>query len=257
MSKIYCVYCGTKNKDSDKQCSKCKKKLNPIEHPFKDYLYNHIRDDLKGKVTDSIISLIENFIKSHIYGTLMSAVIIFTITSGIIGLIGSRQGYIEKVNQRPNLIVENDLGHNEDDDYDGEYYTVTLYPFAECCDENVNKICDDSYTFRMKADTRLKDNVEFMNHWLVKDNNNQEWPEDNEFYEYQKYLDYSNEYNETESSYNSCMNSCTADGTRWGECNNKCEEQYDYYSVPLPSVVDLNIKVNNNMKLVARSGCGA
>ena len=58
MKKVFCVHCGSKNKYKDKICVKCKKKLNPKENLFKEYVINHIKDfflgDIDGKITDFI-----------------------------------------------------------------------------------------------------------------------------------------------------------------------------------------------------------
>ena len=87
--KIYCVFCGLENDAVLEICSNCKKNLHPKNHLFRDFLYDHIKDDLKGKVTDSIFSYLKNFIISHLYGTGMFLSVIFTtvvvITSSISG----------------------------------------------------------------------------------------------------------------------------------------------------------------------------
>lgn len=77
--KLYCVYCGVENDLKSEKCKKCDKPLHPKNQLFKEFLYNHIRSDLKGKLTDSIFSYIKNFIISHLYGTVMSLSIIFAL----------------------------------------------------------------------------------------------------------------------------------------------------------------------------------
>ncbi len=81
---IYCVFCGAENVNTDTNCVKCKKDLHPKNEPFKDFLYRHIKDDLKGKVEDSIFSYLKNFIISNLYGIAMTISIVFTITTIII-----------------------------------------------------------------------------------------------------------------------------------------------------------------------------
>ena len=80
---IYCVFCGTKNSINDEKCSKCKKSLHPKNTLFKDFLYEHIRDDLKDKLEDNIFSYIKNFIISHLYGSLMFVSVVFTVVTVI------------------------------------------------------------------------------------------------------------------------------------------------------------------------------
>lgn len=105
MKKVYCVYCGTSNKSSDTVCSKCQKKLNPKESLFKDYLIDHIKDDLKGNVKDNIFSLITNFIKSHLYGTIMSVALISAAASGVVSL-KSDEVALKKVESKPDIKIE-------------------------------------------------------------------------------------------------------------------------------------------------------
>lgn len=81
---IYCVFCGTENKSTDENCKKCKKDLHPKNEPFKDFLYRHIKDDLKGKVEDNIFSYLKNYIISHLYGMTMTMSIIFTVVTVIL-----------------------------------------------------------------------------------------------------------------------------------------------------------------------------
>ena len=81
---IYCIFCGAKNISTDTKCVECKKDLHPKNEPFKDFLYSHIKDDLKGKVEDNIFSYIKNYIISHLYGAAMTVSIIFTAVAIII-----------------------------------------------------------------------------------------------------------------------------------------------------------------------------
>ena len=82
---IYCVYCGEKNDALKEKCIKCNKTLHPKNQLFKEFLYNHIKSDLRGKLNDSIFSYLKNYIISHLYGILMTASIAFTA----ITMIGS------------------------------------------------------------------------------------------------------------------------------------------------------------------------
>ena len=79
--KIYCIYCGTENQLNDKKCCECNKKLNPKEHQILDYLKDHIKDDLTEKAQDKVIDIIINYIKSHLYGFILTMSIIITTTT--------------------------------------------------------------------------------------------------------------------------------------------------------------------------------
>ena len=103
MKKIYCIRCGNKNDKRSERCNKCHCKLNQKESLWKDYIFDHIKDDLKGKVTDNIFSLLTNFIKSHLYGVVMSILVLIVGTGGIIYI--KQDDYIEKVDHVPTSIV--------------------------------------------------------------------------------------------------------------------------------------------------------
>lgn len=113
MGKIYCNFCGKENDEKSEKCIKCKERLNQKEHLWKDYLYDHIKDDLKGKVTDKTISLITNYVKSHLYGVILSLMILVTATTGIVNVIDN--SYIKDVDENKNIIeivpidIESDL----------------------------------------------------------------------------------------------------------------------------------------------------
>lgn len=80
-NKIYCVFCGAENKLSNKKCSQCKEKIDPKEHLFLDYLKEHINDDLSGRIQDNLFNIIINYIRSHLYGCILTISIIITTTA--------------------------------------------------------------------------------------------------------------------------------------------------------------------------------
>lgn len=153
MDKIYCVYCGCENEIEDKKCKKCKKKLNPKNTPWKDYIYKHIKSTLKDKAQDNIFSLIINFVKSHLYGTFMSIALISTGILGIVNVISdNRDSYIENVTEKPILqIVAENLSLDDDTvvllyDYinrnnfqiiDNDFYGTKLIQYDDFTDEDV------------------------------------------------------------------------------------------------------------------------
>lgn len=98
--KIYCVYCGEKNNIKDLKCKKCKKKLNPKENMLLDYIKDHIKDDVEGNIFD----IIKKFIISHLYGTFLTATLIFTIVSGIVTINNDEK--IIEVAEKPIILLD-------------------------------------------------------------------------------------------------------------------------------------------------------
>lgn len=149
--KIYCVYCGEKNNIIDTNCKKCNKKLNPKEHLFREYIIDHIKDDLKGKTQDKIFSIIKNFIISHLYGSIFTATLIFTIVSNIIVDIND-SNRIKEVTSKPTMMVGNVNKCNFENIKEQELVCnegYTLYNDI-CIKEEVvdaisNRVCKDNY----------------------------------------------------------------------------------------------------------------
>lgn len=113
MKKIYCVFCGKEN-DLDKtdKCVNCKEELDPIEHPWKDYIKDHIKSELKGKVTDKTTSLVLRFVESHIYGFLMSALIVSSAFGTVFNLV--KDNYITEVKEKPLMAVREEVDINSE-----------------------------------------------------------------------------------------------------------------------------------------------
>ena len=104
--KIYCIYCGTENNDEDTKCRHCHKKLHPKQSNLKLFLIRHTKDKLKEKISDSLFDLIRNFLLSHLYGMLVSVLVVFSSASVITAAVASSPGYIEKVTTQPEVLTE-------------------------------------------------------------------------------------------------------------------------------------------------------
>ena len=85
-SKIYCIFCGEKNFRQSKTCCKCGKSLNEKDHLWKEYLFNHTKDDLKDKLTNSFLSTLKNYIESHLYGTFITLSVVMGTSFAVINL---------------------------------------------------------------------------------------------------------------------------------------------------------------------------
>ena len=123
---IYCAFCGAENIKDDTNCKKCKKDLHPKNEPFKDFLYTHIKDDLKGKVEDSIISYLKNFIISHLYGIAMTLSIVFTAIV-IIAMPKSSYKVISSVDDINKTKANND----------SKEIVATVYTYDDSCYGNM------------------------------------------------------------------------------------------------------------------------
>ena len=97
MGKIYCVFCGTENDSKEDKCKnpKCKRKLNPKSHLFR----NYVIDKFKGDIDDSIFEIIFKFIKNNLYGVILSASVVATVTTVVINTINNN--YVEELTEEP------------------------------------------------------------------------------------------------------------------------------------------------------------
>ena len=123
---FYCIHCGTKNKKEEKKCKKCNKSLHPKCLVLKEYLLDHIKDDLKSDVQDTIIDLLKAWIVSHLYGIGITAAVLFTATT-----------FVTK--EVPSLKVKQDYKQIE------EPVAITI----TCSDLNLveqEKVCDEGFT---------------------------------------------------------------------------------------------------------------
>ena len=82
--KIYCIHCKSKNNKTDKYCSKCHRKLNPIDSVYITFISDEVKDKISGNIEDSIFTFIISFIKSHLYGTIVTFLVVGFVAGGII-----------------------------------------------------------------------------------------------------------------------------------------------------------------------------
>lgn len=104
--KKYCVFCGTENEDNVLNCKKCHKKLDPEEHPFLDYMKSKIKNKFQGEVEDNVKSILIHFIKSHLYGFIMTCSILITSTCVVVNTVKSNHEEIEMVTEKPTVVTK-------------------------------------------------------------------------------------------------------------------------------------------------------
>lgn len=80
---LYCQSCGAANKKSAVTCCACEKKLNKKGSPFCDFLKDHVKEALQDNITESVFSLIKNFLLSHLYGTVLTLCVIATVCMSV------------------------------------------------------------------------------------------------------------------------------------------------------------------------------
>ena len=97
MNKIYCIFCGEENNSKDKKCKnpKCGKELNPKSHLYRTYIYEKFKEDIGNSIFSHIIS----FLRRNLYGIIMSASIIATVS--IIIVNGLSNSYITELKEEP------------------------------------------------------------------------------------------------------------------------------------------------------------
>ena len=101
--KYYCVFCGTTHDSLKERCKKCHRKLNPKEHPFIEYLASQVSDKYVGDLQENVFSILINYIKSHLYGFILTCSILISATSVVINF-NQENSSIEKVTEKPTLV---------------------------------------------------------------------------------------------------------------------------------------------------------
>ncbi len=74
--KRYCIFCGSLLETDAGICPSCKKKIPEKDSPFREYLLRNTKEKLKEKVEDTVFSALKNWILSHLYGVVVSLLIV-------------------------------------------------------------------------------------------------------------------------------------------------------------------------------------
>lgn len=101
----YCINCGKQIADELDVCPFCSRKTNIKDNSLLDYMFNHIKGDLKSKTEDKLISIIKNYLLSHLYGTVM---VISVVAVAVSAAINSGVKADEIVRYRPEDAVIDD-----------------------------------------------------------------------------------------------------------------------------------------------------
>ena len=97
---IYCTFCGTLNKVEDTVCHKCHRFLKRGDHPLVDYMEEKIIGKYQGKLKNSFFSILTNYIKSHLYGFILTCSIFVSATAMIVSSVMSPDSKIHYVDDK-------------------------------------------------------------------------------------------------------------------------------------------------------------
>lgn len=103
MKKIHCIHCNEINNDKDILCSNCHKPL----HELDKYYLDMLKDDLTGKIKDSVTGFLLQLIKENFYGI----VITITIVSMVAINVAARKDnpeVVSRVTSTNEIVVHND-----------------------------------------------------------------------------------------------------------------------------------------------------
>lgn len=90
---LYCDYCGGTNKPSAVICEHCNRKMRMKHSAFLVFLKANTKNALLGDIQDRAFKRIRNFLLSHIYGVVVSILVVTTVTTYAI----PKDSHIEKV----------------------------------------------------------------------------------------------------------------------------------------------------------------
>ena len=252
--KIYCVYCGTENDAALEKCTKCKKELYPKNHLFKDFLYEHIRDDLKDKVQDNIFSYLKNYIISHLYGVVMTVSVLFTGVALVTSLTAKEYKTISDVN---------DINTAASSNTNGEVI-ITISTYDDMCASNFDpKLADVPFAMAGTI-SGLKRTIEVDK--LKKGQTIDDWCMENgsvilcteELMVYDKGIEkLTNEYREKVLAYADWVKAGNVGNAEYADKNYELEMLiHDIFVYDKMKKVNMNEKINKSIELyIPEVGC--
>ncbi|MBR3151266.1 MAG: hypothetical protein IKF46_04705 [Erysipelotrichaceae bacterium] len=144
--KRFCIFCGSPLSDSDKCCPVCRKEIPIKENLFKEYLYRNTKESLKGKVDDTLFNIVKNWILSHLYGLVVSIVLIGL--AGINLVSPQLPSYITKMNSSSHP-AEVSSAQTEQTEEEGSHSGD-----ASAVDEAVHRYTDSVFYFTVTDNGR-------------------------------------------------------------------------------------------------------
>ena len=81
MGRMFCVHCGAEIIENTVNCPDCGREHDPKERLFREFLIRHTKDELKGKASDRLFSILKNWLLSHLYGTVLTVSVVAVLTN--------------------------------------------------------------------------------------------------------------------------------------------------------------------------------
>ena len=110
----YCIFCGSPLSDGSRRCPVCKKEIPLKESLFREYLYKNTKESLKEKIDDTLFSAVKNWLLSHLYGLVVSIVLISL--AGVLLVSPRFPSYITEMNSssRPVEVSSTEAAQTDD-----------------------------------------------------------------------------------------------------------------------------------------------
>lgn len=114
MEQKYCIRCGKVNDNKRKRCKKCFRKLEPKEHLLIDYFIGKGW----GEAEETFSKNFKKLIIHYLYGFVMACSILVTTISVIANMKQSDTSYIEKVTEKPVIIMHKNPSNDNEKFFD-------------------------------------------------------------------------------------------------------------------------------------------
>ena len=135
----YCIYCGSPLPEGSAQCPKCGKVQEEKENLFKEYLWRHTKEKIRGDIDDSLFEIVKNWLMSHLFGVILLLTVIGTVAYVFSNRPPVRSSYIE-AGERPVAAAQADTGTETDtgmDEAEVEAIRTAVYDAIDQYKESV------------------------------------------------------------------------------------------------------------------------
>ncbi len=92
-NKRYCTQCGKELDSFVTVCPVCGRQLDEKENLLKDWLYRNTKENVRGKIDDSLFSVVKNWLLCHLYGVVVAVTV---IASAVLASRPTLPGYVSR-----------------------------------------------------------------------------------------------------------------------------------------------------------------